>query len=217
MRARGSLFTLTGWDLVWLALSMTVILIILFADPVAAQQSAGRISALTGQATVSHAGRQTAAAPGTPLRGGDRIVTGNGTRVQIAFASGDSAVIGESSEVVLRHFKAAPDGGRDGWLELLEGILRVVLRPGPDTSVEVSTRTAIASVRSTEWVVEALPMTTGVLAISGTVTVTSRATISQVVLNPGEGTDVAATGDPSDAKRWGAARIESALARTRQP
>ena len=71
--------------------------------------------------------------------------------------------------------------------------------------------------RSTEWVVEAGPATTGIFAVSGQVTVTGRDTGGQTTLGEGEGSDVAAGNDPSPAKRWGQKRIDSVLARTSLP
>lgn len=217
MRSNGSLYSLSWRDLIWLGLSIAVLLGMLLTGPVAAQHHSSRITAVAGQATLIRGGVHVPIKAGTPLHVEDRLVTANDSRVAIAFGPGDTAVIGADSAVVLRYFDVAAEGAREGLLELLHGILRVVLRPGPDTAVEVSTRTAIASVRSTEWVVEAKSDGTGVFTVSGSVDVMSRTSGTQVRIGPGEGTDVPGAGEPSPAKRWGEARVRSVLERTRQP
>ena len=71
----------------------------------------------------------------------------------------------------------------------------------------------MASVRSTEWLVESTAKGTGVLSVAGEVTVRSLAG-GAVVLRPGEGTDVAPDAAPKAPAVWGAARRQAALART---
>ena len=79
----------------------------------------------------------------------------------------------------------------DGRLEICSGLLQGIARliggasPTPRT-VEIDTRTAVASVRSTEWLIERTDKGTGVLAIEGEVTVLGLAG-GAVVLQPGQG------------------------------
>ena len=63
-------------------------------------------------------------------------------------------------------------GGIRVVLGLLQGITRLIggLVEG-GRSIEIDTRTAVASVRSTEWLVESTAKGTGVLSIVGEVTV----------------------------------------------
>lgn len=190
---------------------------VLYTGPARAQDRIGTVIGITGKATLFRDGGRQAVGTGTTVSTDDRILTGSQARVEIDFGGDSRTVLGSGTAAVISHFNVEPDGGRTGLIELLSGILRMALRPGPDTTVEVTTRTAIASVRSTEWIVEAKPGTTGVLTLSGTVVVTSRADGTRVTLGPGEGSDVAGDGSPTAAKRWGAARVEAAIERTRAP
>ena len=63
----------------------------------------------------------------------------------------------------------------------------------------------MASVRSTEWLVESTAKGTGVLSLAGEVTVRGLAG-GVVVLRPGEGTDVAPGAPPRPPAIWGEAR-----------
>ncbi len=79
--------------------------------------------------------------------------------------------------------------------------------------IEVDTRTAVASVRSTEWLVESTARGTGFLSVEGVVEVRGLAG-GAVSLRPGQGTDVPPGGPPRPAATWGEARRRDALART---
>jgi hypothetical protein len=81
----------------------------------------------------------------------------------------------------------------------------------------VTTRTAVASVRSTQWIVDAGADSTGVFAIEGRVTVVDRQMRGGVILDPGYGTDVRAGEPPSQPKRWGQKRVDDVTARTSLP
>jgi len=178
----------------------------------------GTISRLVGSPSVrSPDGRQSAAAQGMALHAGDRITTGPGGRLEITSPDGTLIAIGEDTTVVLREFAASKDGatGR-GLLDLIEGILRLQL-PVPWNRFQVITGTAVASVRSTDWIVDATNENTAVFVVAGRVEVANRAMTGAVLLDPRFGTDVRAGALPTMPKRWGQARIDAALARTRLP
>ncbi len=176
------------------------------------------VARLTGTATVLREGASLPLRPGTPLRPDDQVVTADGSRLAIACSDGSSFVIGERCSVSLTAFDGAGDGGgASALVDLIEGILRLALSPQPAwNGLEVRTATAIAAVRSTEWIVESAPEGTAVFVVEGAVSVSGRAG-GEVLLQPGYGTDVPPGGAPGEPKRWGAARVESALARTRLP
>ena len=100
-------------------------------------------------------------------------------------------------------------------LGLLQGIVRLIGGGGAPAggTIEVDTRTAIASVRSTEWLLESTAKGTGVLSIVGEVTVLALAG-GEVVLRPGQGTDVPPGGPPKPPATWGETRRRDAIART---
>jgi hypothetical protein len=156
-----------------------------------------------------------------PLALGDRVHlddivrTGPDGRLLIAFPDGLRLAIGSGTEVAIRSYRTGrPQGGLEVVLGLLQGIMRLI--GGESTQprlIEVDTRTAVASVRSTEWLIESTVRGTGVLAIVGEVTVLALAG-GQVRLRPGEGTDVPPGGSPKAPARWGEARRRDAIART---
>lgn len=177
----------------------------------------GKVSGLVGTATAGNGVPARALAVGAALHAGDRVTTGASSRLEIRFSDDSLMVIGESSRVQLKEF-APRTGGGSALLELLEGILRIDL--APDSlwrDFDVRTYTAVASVRSTEWVVEAEPGRTAVFVVSGSVEVTDPLGRDGVRLDAGFGTDVPFGAPPGEPKRWGEARAASAFARTTMP
>ena len=77
---------------------------------------------------------------------------------------------------------------------------------------EVMTPQAIAAVRGTKWAVDATEGKSSVFVVNGRVSVARRAGANRVVLGPGEGVDVEATGALT-VKRWPPARVAALLAR----
>ena len=77
---------------------------------------------------------------------------------------------------------------------------------------EVMTPQAIAAVRGTKWAVDATEGKSSVFVVNGRASVARRAGANRVVLGPGEGVDVEATGALT-VKRWPPARVAALLAR----
>jgi len=77
---------------------------------------------------------------------------------------------------------------------------------------EVMTPQAIAAVRGTKWAVDTTEGKSSVFVVNGRVSVARRAGANRVVLGPGEGVDVEATGALT-VKRWPPARVAALLAR----
>ena len=75
----------------------------------------------------------------------------------------------------------------------------------------------MASTRSTDWLIEAARGRTSVFVARGSVAVRGVDGGTDVLLDAGHGTDVLPGEPPNPAKRWGAARVERAMARTRVP
>ena len=80
---------------------------------------------------------------------------------------------------------------------------------------EVMTPQAIAAVRGTKWAVDTTEGKSSVFVVNGRVSVARRAGANRVVLGPGEGVDVEATGALT-VKRWPPARVAALLARLSQ-
>ena len=103
------------------------------------------------------------------------------------------------------------DDGRPEALRLDRGGALVKVDPGGE-GFQILTPRAVASVRGTEWAVDAATDATSVFVLSGRVAVTPRGGGTGVVLQAGEGVDVRGPG-PQRAIRWGAARVAALLAR----
>jgi hypothetical protein len=111
------------------------------------------------------------------------------------------------------------DRNRDGHVDAAELSSKALLvevpkKPGGNR-FNVITPQAIAAVRGTKWTVDAANGKTSVFVVDGSVNVTRPAGGGQVVLGPGDGVDVEATGELI-IKRWPPARVAALMARLGQ-
>jgi hypothetical protein len=150
---------------------------------------------------------------------GDRVITSAEARLEIACTDGSTIIVSARTTVTLSEFTTNADGtGKTAVLDMVEGLVRVSLsRLGVRQRFEVTTPTAIAAARSTEWIVEAAPGRSAVFVVHGRVEVIDRQLKGGVILDPGDGTDVRAGAAPTVAKRWGQKRVDDVLSRTRLP
>ena len=112
------------------------------------------------------------------------------------------------------------DTNNDGRVDQAELSSKALLIDVPKKSggkaFQVNTPQAIAAVRGTKWAVDATADKTSVFVARGRVAVQRPARGGpQVVLGPGEGVDVEATG-PLTVKRWAPARVAALMARLGQ-
>lgn len=108
------------------------------------------------------------------------------------------------------------DANRDGHIDSVELsskalLIEVPKKPGGNP-FKVLTPQAIAAVRGTKWAVDVAGPRTSVFVADGRVGVSRRARGRGVVLGPGEGVDVEATG-PLTVKTWGQPRADALMAR----
>lgn len=190
-----------------------------------AEEPTCRVLQLVGEAWRDAAGIRSQLALGDGLAAGDRVATGAESKVKILFIDGSSLILGPDSEVGLAVYDPEPKAGV-ALLLLLVGTVRVSVGDGVVwQSFQVQGGTAVASVRGTEWAMQENPGGSAVFVIEGEVEVRPRHTSTggdhsdevpaepaQVVLQPGEGTDVAPNTAPSAPKRWGDARRDKLLA-----
>ena len=202
----------------------------------AASVDVGRVAVLLGEAHRRTVGGPLALQAGAGVREGDEIATGPGSRMEIAFVDGSLLTLGPESRVTIRHY-APDDSVAQALILLVAGILKVAIGEGVIwQTFEVETETAVASVRATEWIMEAGADGSAVVVIAGQVAVQPKlppapgpapsqggqpsqpsADAGSVVLAPGEGTDVVAGAPPTPPKTWGPARRDAALARVAIP
>ena len=132
-----------------------------------------------------------------------KVSTGPETRVRITCDDGIVVTVGTGTEVNLETLVGPAE---NIVLQLIDGIVGLVAPGGPG-GFDVRTPLAIASVRSTEWLVEHGPADgSAVFVRAGRVAVAPRAG-GAVTLGAGEGVSVAPDGTPGEVKTWGEARI----------
>ncbi|WP_184123291.1 FecR family protein [Roseospira marina] len=202
-----------------LAVLMLLAVALLVPSPSRAEESpAGHVTAVEGNVAILRDGESHPATVEEPLRVGDQVVTGEAGTVVIALRGGGTLTAGPSSRFDVSEYSR--DGGDDrGFFEMLVGIVRASLAPDhPWDQFEVRGRTAVASARGTDFVVEATALNTAVLTVTGRVDVASTAPGASgdevVILEAGEGTDVARGAAPTPPAMWGEARVRDVLART---
>lgn len=191
-----------------------LILCVLLPFAAGAAEPIARVVGQDGVAfVVRDIARPQALAVGAELFVDDEIRTGADGRVVVESGAGLKLVIGAASEVRIRRWLVdQPQSRIEVVLSMVTGILRLLGEPvDRPRTVEVQTRAAVASVRSTEWVIEATGAGTAVLSIEGAVTV--RSPMGGGTLHPGDGMDVRLAAPPSPPTRWGQARVDSTLAR----
>ena len=200
-----------------------LVLALLWGGPAAAADAIGSVSALVGEAQATGRGetRPRPLAVGTKVFEGDRIHTAADAKLRLQLADDSVLTLGAATDLDLSRFQYAPaQAARHVLLEVPRGILRVLVQLLVANSVfEVQSSTAVASVRGTEWIAEAQPDATAIVALAGRVAVRNAdpAQAGEVVLLPGEGTTVPAGAPPQAVKTWGAARKDAFIARTSLP
>jgi ferric-dicitrate binding protein FerR (iron transport regulator) len=208
-----------------LSLVLLMLLLAPGSGPASAQvaRSIGMVTELVGDCRVGRAG-QTGVQPlevGTALYEGDRLRTAEGARLKVEFVDGSVVQLGAGTDLALDWFLHAPEEQTQNVvLRASAGILRVIVRLVlPLSAYGVETPTAAASVRGTDWILEATPDATAIVALDGAVAVRNLdgAVPGEVVLGPGEGVTVEAGSPPPPPSVWGDARRESFIARTAVP
>jgi hypothetical protein len=188
-----------------------------FGSPCAALAAdvVGSVLAVRGSVWVdSGAGPQPLTA-NAPVHAGDTIASAAG-KAKIALTDGTIVSIGENARVRLAEYRRVA-GARNARVDVVSGALRfIVERVGPADRFEVHTETAVAAVRGTDWLVDAMPDHTAVAVVSGVVAVsalTADAPATVVLDGRGQGTDVRRGRPPTPPATWGPQRFESTLAR----
>ena len=137
-----------------------------------------------------------------------KIATGSATRVRITCDDGVVVTVGTSTEINLESLVSP---GPSVVLQLIDGIVGLLV-PDAGPGFDVRTPLAIASVRSTEWLVEhGRADGSAVFVRAGRVAVRPRDG-GAVTLGPGEGVTVTPEGVAGEVKTWGAERIARSTA-----
>jgi hypothetical protein len=199
---------------------LTVVLLLVAANgllanarPAVAKEPVAEVSAQRGTVTALRQGSAVLLVRGAPVFRADKIYTYKDAGVKLRFVDGTVVAAGADSRLIVAEYMGEEStAGRV--IELLQGILRATISRVRRGGFDVRTRTAVASARSTDWMVEAKSDTSAVFVIQGEVAVTSLDAPGQVVLGQGDGTDVAVGKPPKDPVQWGQKRVDDFLART---
>lgn len=212
------------WAARWLAVIAVAQLTLPWIEEARAQAGGqvGTVTAVAGEASVLRFGATSpeGLATGATLFEGDEVRTAQG-RARIRLDDGSILQLGESTSLMLTWVLHAPAlETQSVILSVPTGIIRTIVEALlPRSLFELRTSTAITSVRGTDFIVEAEPDSSAVVALAGRVEVqsSSRAVAGRITLGPGEGTDVPASAPPGAPVRWGEARRSDFIARTTVP
>lgn len=181
-----------------------------------AQERAGGVSALHGNAVAVRAAAPSDLALNDAIFREDILETGPTGKLQVTFADGTQLTLGPNADVVIDEFVYTPEKKTgSAILRIAAGTARVLAGAIEDTGGEgafsITTPVATIGVRGTDFFVEMDGDHLEVALFSGyEVTVTNAA--GTTVLRPGEGTDVWGAAAPTPGIPWGPDRVNRALA-----
>ncbi|MGO8916536.1 MAG: FecR domain-containing protein [Stellaceae bacterium] len=146
-----------------------------------------------------------------PVHLADTIIAGGG-KAKILLNDGSIVSIGENSRLALAQYQSV--GNRlTTRLHLFEGVLRLfVNRSTAGGRFEIESETAVAAVRGTDWLIEAVPDRTGVAIIQGVVAVSGLGPHQQATVlleKPGDGVDVRRGEPPGAVHPWSRERFDT--------
>ena len=191
-------------------------LLLLSAAPALAESRTCQIERVAGTATLSHEGKRVAAKAGAALAAKDQIRTGGDGHVEITCSDQTTVTLGAETELNLGSLVGEQGESETIAMSLHRGIAKFLAPVRTWGTFNVFGPVAVASVRSTEWVMETPKRGTNVLVLKGRVEVRAK-TSEGYILAAGQGVDVAKDGKMGDPKTWGAERVEKTLKRLAFP
>ena len=186
--------------------------LVLAAQPAVAQERSCEVAEVAGEATMTHDGSPSAAQVGADLAPSDLLQTGPSGRIDVACSDGTRVTLGADTEINLGSLVGQQDANASIGMSLHRGIARFLAPVRTWGTFNVFGPVAVASVRSTEWIMETPKRGTNVFVLDGMVEVLGKRG-DNVRLSPTYGVDVAADGTMGEPKKWGAKRVADVLAR----
>lgn len=186
--------------------------LVLGAQPAAAEQRTCEVAEVAGDATLTHEGNRSTAQVGADLAASDLLHTGPSGRIDVACSDGTRVTLGPDTEINLGSLVGEQDQNGSIGMSLHRGIARFLAPVRTWGTFNVFGPVAVASVRSTEWIMETPKQGTNVFVLDGVVAVQGKRG-DTVQLSPTYGVDVAADGTMGEPKKWGAKRVADVLAR----
>ena len=186
--------------------------LVLAAQPALAQERTCEVAEVAGEASLTHDGSRGAAVVGADLAPSDLLRTGASGRIDVACSDGTHVTLGPDTEINLGSLVGEQDATASIGMSLHRGIARFLAPVRTWGTFNVFGPVAVASVRSTEWIMETPKRGTNVFVLDGVVEVQGKRG-DTVRLAPTYGVDVAADGTMAAPKKWGAKRVADVLAR----
>jgi FecR protein len=192
------------------------VLICLLLSVAKAATLAGSVVGVGGQVFVDRGGQRYSVRLGEQVYVGDTVEVSGGAKLKLRLS--DGSIVSLAPETSLRIDAYALDSyGRrqSAAISIGQGLVRAATAPaGPSGNFEVNTAVGTSGARSTDWFVEAAPGYEQVAVLSGSVSVTSRATGRGVLVPPGFGSRVDAGRDPTPPRPVSQAEFAALIART---
>ena len=177
-----------------------------------AQERTCEVAEVAGEASLTHAGARSDVKVGAELGARNVLATGHSGRVEVACSDGTHVTVGPDTEISLGSLVGEQAEDASIGMSLHRGIARFLAPVRTWGTFNVFGPVAVASVRSTEWIMETPKGGTNVFVRDGVVEVQSkRGTTAR--LSPTYGVDVAPDGTMAEPKKWGAKRVADVLTR----
>lgn len=199
-----------------LALGLLPMMLVWSAVPALAETRNCHIERVAGAATLLHDGKRTPATAGAELSAADQLRTGPDGHVEVICSDQTTVTIGAETEINLGSLVGEQGEGETVGMSLHRGIARFLAPMRTWGTFNVFGPVAVASVRSTEWIMETPNRCTNVLVLKGRVEVRSKRS-EGVLLGPTYGVDVDKDGTMAKPKQWGAARVDKVMKRLAFP
>jgi hypothetical protein len=186
--------------------------LVLAAYPAAAQQRSCEVAEVAGEASLTHDGSRSDAQVGADLAVSDLLQTGPSGRIDVACSDGTRVTLGPDTQINLGSLVGEQDANASIGMSLHRGIARFLAPVRTWGTFNVFGPVAVASVRSTEWIMETPKLGTNVFVLDGVVAVQSKRG-DNTQLSAAFGIDVAPDGTMGEPKKWGAKRVADVLTR----
>lgn len=200
------------------ALALLVLAVMLSWPALGQQpQTAGVVDRLVGAATATRGGIGLPLSDGMVVLVGDKIATGDATRLRLRLISGAAVVLGDNSSITVEA-QEAKRGGHTV-LEFFHGVFLAVTSSVSDAEVpaeppaepmKIRTPNAVLGIRGTTVWGEQQQDHLGVIMLSGKGVVVTAPMGIVTLTAPLEGTDVRTGKAPTTPKQWGQKRIDAA-------
>jgi hypothetical protein len=194
----------------WLPICIGTLLALM--QPAQAQERTCEVAEVAGEASLAQSGGRIDVEVGTDLGARDILTTGPAGRVEVACSDGTRVTVGPDTQIGLGSLVGEQAEDTSIGMSLHRGIARFLAPVRTWGTFNVFGPVAVASVRSTEWIMETPKSGTNVFVLQGAVDVLSKRG-DNVRLSPTFGIDVAPDGTMAEPKKWGAKRVADVLAR----